>query len=113
MKYGQGFALAASLALASTVAPAFAEPTAPKSVAVQYDRVDLHRPEAVRALYARIRAASRSVCAGAEGRGAGQQAAWNACRRAALDRAVAAIGSEAVARLHASRSARAGSARPS
>jgi UrcA family protein len=101
MNLGQPLALSVSLVFISLSAPAHAEPAAPKSVAVRYGDLDLSRPVAVQTLYARIRAASRKVCAAAEGRGAARQAEWNACRREALDRAVESLGSDAVARVHA------------
>jgi UrcA family protein len=113
MKLGQPLALSVSLVFTSLAAPALAEPAAPMSVAVRYGDLDLSRPDAVAALYARIRAASRRVCAAAEGPGAARQAEWNACRREALDRAVASLGSEDVARVHAARSGHGGRVRAS
>jgi UrcA family protein len=113
MTFGSKLALSVSLALASAAAPALAQPTAPKRVAVAYGDLDLTHPDGARALYTRIRAAARAVCAPARGQGAGQQVAWNACRREALDRAVAQLGSEAIARLHATRTTRSSGHRPS
>ena len=109
--FGQSLALAVVLATAAL--PALAEPAAPRQTVVATDGLDLAHPDGVRALYTRIHAAAREVCAPAAGRGAGQQVAWNACRREALDRAVATLGNDAVARLHASRNSRGTSPRPS
>ncbi len=113
MRFGNSLALWVSLALAAAAAPAFAEQGSPKEVAVAYGDLEITQPEGARALYVRIRAAARQVCAPAEGRAAGQQVAWNACRREALDRAVASLGSDAVARLHAARASRGAGNRPS
>jgi UrcA family protein len=113
MTFGSQLALSISLALAATSAPVLAERAAPPQVAVAYGDLDLAQPSDARALYGRIRAAAREVCAPASGRGAAQQVAWNACRRDALDRAVAALGSDSIARLHAAKAQRSASRRPS
>jgi len=113
MKFSRPLALSVSFAFAGAAAPALADLAAPKSVAVRYGDLDLSRPDGVAALYSRIRAASRQVCAAAEGRGVARQAAWNTCRREALDRAVASLGSDAVARVHAARGAHSGKVRAS
>jgi UrcA family protein len=88
--------------------PMLAQPSlgeAPQRVAVRYRASDLLQPQGAEALYARIRTAAREACRADEGRSAAQHLAWQACRREATDRAVAALGSPAVAELHAARSA--------
>ncbi len=113
MRFGHSLALSFSLALATAATPAFAEPSIQKQVVVSYGDLDLSQPAGVRALYGRIRAAARSACSPAAGRAAGQQVAWSKCRRDTLDRAVASLGSDAIARLHATRSSRGVSQRSS
>jgi UrcA family protein len=99
--------LALSISLAVTIfasgSPALAEPDAPKSVTVRYGDLDLARAEGASALYARIRAAAREVCAAAKQPGAARHAEWNACRRHAIDRAVASLGHASITQLHAAR----------
>jgi UrcA family protein len=103
MKSATQLVLALSVSLASIGAPALAEPDAPQSVTIRYGDLDLSQPADASALYARIRSAARQVCAAADAPGAARRVEWSACRREAAERAVTALGSEAVARLHAAR----------
>jgi UrcA family protein len=92
-------ALGVSLALAS-VAAAHADSTEQRSVVVSTEGLDLRKPADVDELYRRLNTAARRVCAPLESRSAATQVAWRECREDALQRAIAAVGNEALAQRH-------------
>jgi UrcA family protein len=105
----------ALLAGLCTAAPLYsgtvAAGTITRSVIVRYGDLDLQRDAGVRALYARLRAASRQVC-GPEPSGPGlRDRGYERCRRQALDHAVFDSGSLALALLHRSTTDASGPAR--
>lgn len=95
-------AVSLSLALASSLfaAPMLASSGEAKQVTVQVADLNLANDAGVDALYSRIRAAARTVCAGAEGRSVAQMREWNSCMGVALDGAVASVGSHALSNKH-------------
>jgi len=84
------------------VAPAFAgDPTAPRTATVRFDELDLASNQGASELYARLRAASRQVCATLDGRELRQQSAYQACYKQALSSAVLHVNRSNVTALHA------------
>jgi UrcA family protein len=73
-----------------------------QSKAVKYVDADLATPRGVAALYARLGAVAREVCA----HQAAPQSYSDACARDALDHAVARVNSPALAELHRAHSPR-------
>ncbi|HEU4428524.1 MAG TPA: UrcA family protein [Myxococcota bacterium] len=103
-------ALGVSFALLGSVGAAHADSTEQRSVIVSTDGLDLQKPADVDELYRRLHAAARRVCAPLASRSAATQVAYNECREGALQRAIAAVGSDALEQRHYAK--RAG-ARPS
>jgi UrcA family protein len=98
------FSLSAALAVAAlAMTPSFAaaaDARAPHEVTVYYDELNMSTERGATALYSRLRAASREVCAPLEGRDLRQRAAFNACYSQALSNAVARVNRTAVTALH-------------
>jgi UrcA family protein len=88
-----GFAVVGSTAIA-------APHTESRAATVNYADLDLESAAGVEALYARIRSAAKKVCGTAEIRDIAARADMSACRSAAMDKAVAAVGNEALAARH-------------
>ena len=97
-------ALLAGLCTAAPLyAGAVAAATPTQSVTVHFGDLNLHSEAGVQALYSRIQAATRVVCAPEP---AGDRLAmlqFKACRGEALSNAVAQVGSPALAALHRSK----------
>lgn len=90
------FAAALCLTLAfGTAATAVA---GERSAAVQYTQDDLRTEAGVEAVYARLRSAASRVCSGE--RGLSGQYDRMACRRAALNRAIAQLNQPALTARH-------------
>jgi UrcA family protein len=70
------------------------------TVTVDYTQYDLNSAKDVDKLYARLRSASRRVCAPVEGNEYKRGPVWRACFNEALGRAVSQINHEAVTALH-------------
>jgi UrcA family protein len=101
-------ALALALALALVAAPAQAEAASVgRSVEVPYGDLDLTRPEGAAALYERLERAAARACRPAGRSPIALHPHEMACRRDALERAVAAVDSGPLLRLHAERTGRA------
>jgi len=73
---------------------------APRTVTVKYDEYDLSNTKGAAALYARLRDASKQVCAQLEGRDLRLHAAWKACYNEALSNAVLQVNRDTVTALH-------------
>ena len=108
-------ALGALLAFAGSPATAGAQHIGhrgARSVAVRYDDLDLSRDEGVKALYARLRSAARTVCGDGSFLDLPARAASRRCYDTALANAVASANNTRLAALHEARDrARKGSPR--
>jgi UrcA family protein len=98
------FKLKIAVALAALVAGAGAQAgessaVETRSMPVEYTRAELTTEEGTTALYARLGAASRSVC-GAKSAVLAELAQWQRCRAEALDRAVAEVNDARLSALH-------------
>jgi len=93
-------ALGVSFALLASAAAAHADSTEQRSVVVSTKGLDLRKAADVDELYRRLRAAAREACAPLESRSAATQVAWRECREGALQRAIAAVGSDALTQRH-------------
>jgi UrcA family protein len=82
-------------------APVFAgDPTEPQSVVVKYGDIDLTSERGAKALYTRLRAASRRVCSSLEGRDLRMHELWKACYDRALTKAVVDLNVDSLTALH-------------
>lgn len=70
------------------------------SVSVGYADLDLREAAGAKTLYIRLKAAARKVCNPAAGRDLRDRRDWNDCYANAIEGAVAATGSPAVAAVH-------------
>jgi UrcA family protein len=84
--------------LAMSAVHAQAEPT---QATVKYEDLDLSQPAAAKALYTRLQAAARRVCASNDVRNVSMRRLENMCYREALARAVDEIGHASVKALYA------------
>lgn len=91
--------VATGLAFVGTTAVA-APQTESREATVNYADLNLESAAGIESLYARIRSAAKKVCGTAEIRDIAARAAVSACRVAAMDKAVAAVGNEALAARH-------------
>jgi len=94
----------AALAAGLTLNHAWADPTeAARSVVVRYSDLDLSRPKDVHTLYDRLHAAARSVCttSGVEDDNLAALSEYHRCVQNAMTNAVANVGSERLAQIHA------------
>jgi UrcA family protein len=91
--------VATGLAFVGSAAVA-APQTESREATVNYADLDLESAAGIESLYARIRSAAKKVCGTAEIRDITAQADMRACRVAAIDKAVAAVGNEALAARH-------------
>ncbi|HEX4375966.1 MAG TPA: UrcA family protein [Steroidobacteraceae bacterium] len=91
----------AALTLASFAAAAGAAPSAdaPPSTTVRYADLNLQSPEGVATLYRRLTAAASQVCPLAYTPDLHTQELSKQCQRAAIERAVTAIGNPMLARV--------------
>lgn len=101
--------LVASAACLSTAAPALAAPAlvadaAPPSKTVSYSELNLQSAAGVQALYARLHAAARQVCAEQDGRSLREHIAYSSCVNSSLERAVRDLRNDAVLALHSEKS---------
>jgi len=103
-------ALGVSFALIASVAAAHADNTEERSVIVSTEGLDLRKAADVDEVYRRIHVAAREACTPVGFRTAATQVAFNRCREGALERAIAAVGSDALAQRHLAKRA---AARPS
>jgi UrcA family protein len=95
------FAKFSVLAVAACLAPlAVASAKEAPTVTVDYTKYDLNSAKDVDKLYARLRSASRRVCAPVEGNEYKRGPVWRACFNEALTRAVSQVNHEAVSALH-------------
>ncbi len=92
---------AATLIIAAAPARAAGEDT-PAQYVVRYTNLDLQTDAGASALYRRIAAAARQVCPDYS-REPARVAAMRACRADAIERAVAGVGNERLAAIHAAR----------
>jgi UrcA family protein len=97
-----GCLLAGTLSVAHAAPPSDAVPT----TVVKYGDLNISTDDGARALYQRITAAARRVCPLDDSRELAQTARSNACRTAAVARAVRDINSPRLAELYAGRSNR-------
>jgi UrcA family protein len=74
--------------------------TESRAATVNYADLDLESTAGIEALYARIRSAAKRVCGTTEFLDLAARADMSACRSAAVDEAVAAVGNEALAARH-------------
>jgi UrcA family protein len=72
-----------------------------REATVNYADLDLESAAGIESLYARIRSAVKKVCGTADTLDIAAQADLRACRVAAIDKAIAAVGNEALAARHA------------
>jgi UrcA family protein len=72
----------------------------PPSVTVKYADLDVHSDQGASMLYARLRSASRQVCANFEGRTLRQRTALKNCFQQALAKAVTNLNVERLTALH-------------
>ena len=92
----------AATTLAFVGSTALAAPhTETHATTVTYADLNLESAAGVEALYARIRSAARRVCGTAERHDLAAQADVRACRASAIEKAVATVGSDALAARHA------------
>jgi UrcA family protein len=91
------FAVAALVLGSSAWADSFQTETS--STAVSYQRSELSSDQGAAAVYSRLDTAARAVC-GARTSVLSQLVAWQNCRDAALDRAVADINDQRLSALH-------------
>jgi UrcA family protein len=87
----------ASLGIANA---AGSDPYEPHTVTVKYDELDMSTQQGAKELYARLRAASKQVCARLDGRDLREHAAFRACYEQALGDAVLHVNRESVTALH-------------
>jgi UrcA family protein len=80
-----------------------AQPSAPRTAEVSYVKSDLSNPVAAEALYKRIKAAARRVCAEPSGHELWQEAIYKQCYEKAVDDAVVKVDSDTLTALHRSR----------
>ena len=85
------FGIACSTALAAAEPP---------TLTVRYTDLNVESEQGAQALYARLRMASKHVCANFEGRELRQRAAWKECYDEALTKAVADLNVERLTALH-------------
>jgi UrcA family protein len=71
-----------------------------RETTVNYADLNLESAAGIESLYARIRSAAKKVCGTAEISDIAARADMSACRAASLDKAVAAVGNEALAARH-------------
>jgi|SRR5712671_2044640 len=70
------------------------------AVTVKYQELDLSSNQGASALYARLRTASKVVCASLDGRELKQHAAYQSCFNQALSAAVIHVNKQTVTALH-------------
>jgi UrcA family protein len=70
------------------------------TITVKYDELDVTTQRGAQELYARLRAASKQVCAPLDSRDLRRHYAWKACYTQALSNAVVQVNREAVTALH-------------
>jgi UrcA family protein len=88
------FTFACSLPIAA------ADPSAPPSLVVKYDDLDLSTEKDAKTLYARLRMAARQACAAHDGRDLRRRALWRQCYDDALSGAVVKVNRDTVSALH-------------
>ncbi len=99
-------ALIATAACLMIAAPAFAADRAPAheaespAKAVRYSELNLQNAAGVQALYTRLHAAARQVCAAQDGRSLRERTAYGRCVSTSLERAVREVRNDAVLALH-------------
>jgi UrcA family protein len=100
-----GCLLAGTLSVAQAAPPAAAAHPV-RTIVVNYSDLNLSTDEGTFALYQRISTAARRVCPLDDTRALAQSIASDACRAAAVARAVAAVNSPQLAALYAGRTNR-------
>ena len=100
MKLKHGLIACALVALGTAATSAASEPDAMPSRVLRYTEAELHDPQGARLLYARIRSTAGVVCAVHEGASLEQRLRHAACRKVAIDRAIAALHAPLLTALH-------------
>ncbi len=95
-------ALGATSTLAVTVQAATpsADNADVPSVIVRYSELDASSSDGARHLYARLKAAARTVCTPLEGRSLAQKESYDRCYNTALEAAVTKVDHETLSALH-------------
>ena len=93
-------ATALSIAGFAPLTVSAADSTDPRSLIVKYEELDLTSSQGAAALYARLRSASKTVCAPLQGRELRQHTAFQDCYKQALSNAVVRVNRESVTALH-------------
>ena len=70
------------------------------SLTLRYTDAQLHNPEGARRLYSRLRSTADAVCASEDGASLERRKRFEACRKSAVDRAVAAFDAPLLTALH-------------